>query len=446
MEGAQAAEQSPSKTRLGLLADRFRASRLGWLGSIAAANLRDPVRVFALILLSAVVLRAVWLSEPGRGLIFDEAYYVNAARVLLGWDAVSHYSDSPVGLDPNTEHPPLGKLAMAASMAIFGDNGIGWRLPSVFASLAALAAVYLIVRATDRSGWMAILVVGLLSLDNLTFVHGRIGTLDMLVLAPMLIGSWLALQRRWLLAGVALGLALLVKLTALYGIAAVVLYVLLTDGPEWWRRRRLTLRDLAGPVMFVAVAFGVALGGLAVLDARYTAFASPLDHINRMVSYGAALRAPATAGFCPEADSRPWQWLFNECQIQYLRVDVTVRAGEKVIATVPKIDFRGALNPLLAGAIPIAGLFAGWYAWRTRSRLALWAVAWAAANYLPYLVLALFTSRIMYLYYALPLVPAITIGIALLLVRAGLPRPLRWGFLIAYVVGFAAYFPFREIP
>jgi len=113
---------------------------------------------------------------------------------------------------------------------------------------------------------------------------------------------------------------------------------------------------------------------------------------------------------------------------------------------VPKIDFRGALNPLLAGAIPIAGLFAGWYAWRTRSRLALWAVAWAAANYLPYLVLALFTSRIMYLYYALPLVPAMTIGIALLLVRAGLPRPLRWGFLIAYVVGFAAYFPFREIP
>jgi hypothetical protein len=76
----------------------------------------------------------------------------------------------------------------------------------------------------------------------------------------------------------------------------------------------------------------------------------------------------------------------------------------------------------------------------------MWTVAWAAANYLPYLALALFTDRIMYLYYALPLVPAVAVGVALLLVRAGLPRPVRWGFLLAYVVGFAAYFPFRQIP
>jgi 4-amino-4-deoxy-L-arabinose transferase-like glycosyltransferase len=446
VEGAEAVEQSPRASRLAHLTERLRASRLGWLGGVAVANLRDPVRVFALILLTALVLRAVWLTVPARGLIFDEAYYVNAARVVLGLPATSHYADSPVGLDPNTEHPPLGKLAIAASMAVFGDNGLGWRLPSLIAAMIALLVVYQIVRATDRSAWLAVLVVGVLSLDNLTFVHGRIGTLDMLVLAPMLIGSWLGIQRRWLLAGVAMGVALLVKLTALYGIAAVILYFLLTDGPDWWRRRTLSLRDLGGPALFVAVTFAVALGGLTALDARFSSFSSPLAHIERMVSYGAALRAPATAGFCPEADSRPWQWLFNECQIQYLRVDVTVRAGEEVVARVPRIDFRGALNPLLAGAIPLAGLFAGWYAWRTRNRAALWAVAWAAANYLPYLVLAFFTSRIMYLYYALPLVPAVAIAIALLLVRAGLPRPVRWGFLVAYLVGFMAYFPFRQIP
>jgi hypothetical protein len=113
---------------------------------------------------------------------------------------------------------------------------------------------------------------------------------------------------------------------------------------------------------------------------------------------------------------------------------------------VPRIDFRGALNPLLVGAIPLAALFTAWYAWRTRAPVALWAISWAAANYLPYLALALFTNRIMYIYYVLPLVPAVAVGVALLLTRAGLPRPVRWGFLLAYAAGFVAYFPFRQIP
>ena len=444
--GGQTVEHASDRPGRAGLAQRVRTSRIGGVAAGAADNLRDPARITLMLLLAALVLRALWLNLPAKGLIFDEAFYVNAARVIVGWPASAHYAGSPIGLDPNTEHPPLGKLLMAASMSVFGDNGLGWRLPSLIAAMVALIVVYKIVQTTDRSAWLAVLVVALVSLDNLTFVHGRIGTLDMLVLAPMLLGSWLALRRRWGLAGLVMGVALLVKLTALYGIAAVLLYVLLSEGPDWWRRRRIPLRDLVGPLAFTLVTVAVFVGGLAVLDARYTTFASPLDHIARMVSYGASLSAPPTVGFCPEADSKPWQWLFNECQIQYLRVDETIRAGDQVVGAVAKIDFRGALNPLLVGAIPLAALFTAWYAWRTRSQLALWTVAWAAANYLPYVVLALFTNRIMYLYYALPLVPAVAVGVALLLLRAGLPSPIRWGFLLAYVVGFAAYFPFRQIP
>ncbi len=444
--GDLTAGQAAPPARRSRRTERLRSSRFGGLAAEAAANLRDPARVTLLILLAALVLRALWLNVPGRGLIFDESFYVNAARVILGWPVSAHYIDSPAGLDPNTEHPPLGKLLMVASMAVFGDNGMGWRLPSLIAGMVALIVVYKIVQTTDRSPWLPVVVLGLVSLDNLSFVHGRIGTLDMMVLAPMLVASWLALRRRWLLAGLAMGIALLVKLTALYGIGAIVLYVLLSEGPDWWRRRRVPLRDLVGPAAFGIVTVAVFLVGLAALDARYTTFASPLDHINRMISYGANLSAPPRVGFCPEADSKPLQWLFNECQIQYLRVDETVLAGDKVVGKIAKIDFRGALNPLLVGAIPLAALFTAWYAWRTRSKVAMWTVAWAAANYLPYVALALFTNRIMYIYYVLPLVPAVAVGVALLLLRAGLPRPIRWGFALAYVVGFAAYFPFRQIP
>lgn len=444
--GGEAGEQASQPGRTRAPGARLRRSRLGLLVAAAADNLRDPARVTLLLLLAALVLRALWLTLPPRGLIFDESFYVNAARVIDGLPAAPHYSGSPVGLDPNTEHPPLGKVLIALSIAAFGDTGLGWRLPSLIAGMLSLVIVYQIVRAMDRSAWLPVVVVALVSLDNLTFVHGRIGTLDMLVLAPMLLGSLLALRRRWVLAGIAMAVALLVKLTALYAIGAVLLFVLLSEGPDWWRRRRLPIRDLAGPLAFALVSGVVFVGGLAVLDARYTTFASPFDHIARMVTYGASLNAPPTVGFCPEADSKPWQWLFNECQIQYLRVDEKSLAGDQVVGAVAKIDFRGALNPLLVGAIPLATLFTAWYAWRTRSVLAMWAVAWAAANYLPYVALALFTSRIMYIYYVLPLVPAVAVGVALLLLRAGLPRPIRWGFIAAYVIGFVAYFPFRQIP
>jgi dolichyl-phosphate-mannose-protein mannosyltransferase len=422
---------------------------LARIGGRVRENLGDPTTVLALVLVTAFAARVAWLNIPHGALIFDEAYYVNAARTLLGWPVPdgAHYAGSLAGLDPNTEHPPLGKLLIALSMLVFGDNGFGWRVPSVAAGLIALAATHRIVRSTGESAWMAVLVIGFLAFDNLTLVHGRIGTLDMLVLAPILVASWLALRGRWAVAGVAVAIGILIKITAIYGVGAILLLYLMQNGGRWWRERRITLADLRGPVLFVATFVVVGLAGLALLDARYTAFATPFDHVRRMLEYGAKLAAPtANTGICPGADSLPWQWIFNECQIGYLRVDVTVRAGEEVIRSAPSIDFRGALNPLLAGAIPLSALFAFWYAWRTGNGLARWAVAWGAANYLPYVALAIFTHRITYIYYLLPAIPAIAAAVAILLLRAGLPRFVLWGFVVAYVVGFAAYFPFRQMP
>jgi dolichyl-phosphate-mannose-protein mannosyltransferase len=413
-------------------------------------TLGRPGALLALLLLAALIVRVIWLALPQGSLIFDETYYVNAARVLLGWTvpADAPYAGAPVGLDPNTEHPPLGKLLMALSMAVFGDNGVGWRLPSVIAGMVALVAVFQIVRATGESRRLALLIVGFVAFENLTLVHGRIGTLDMMVLAPILVGAWLALRGRWKAAAAATGIGMLVKLTALYGLLALLIVAVMA---LWPRRGRLRLRDLRPLLLTLNVVLIVFLivtvGGLWLLDMKFSSYANPMEHLQHMIDYGANLaRAVVGPGSCPGIDSSPWQWLFNECQIPYFRVDVTVEAGDSILSIYPTINFIGALNPILIGSLPIAFLFTGWLAWRRRSPLAAWCIVWAAANYLPYVVLAVLSQRVTYLYYFLPIVPALAVAAALTLRRSGLPRFVTLGFVAAFMVGFAAYFPFRQIP
>ncbi len=412
-------------------------------------GLHDPWRVLPLVLIAAFVTRAVWISLPTGSLIFDEAYYVNAARIILGTTvpAGEHYAGSAFGVDPNMEHPPLGKVLIALSMAVFGDNGLAYRLPSLVFGMVALGALFLIVRAAGESIWLGILAVALFAFDNLSFVHGRIGTLDMPVLACILLGAWCALRERWFLAGVCLAIGTLFKLTALYGLLAVLLLVAVGLIVLWRRERRVRLADFR-PSAVLLVTYGVVfIVGLGILDNRFTTYPNPFDHLRHMLEYGANLHwAHGLPSVCVTNESTPWQWLVNDCQMGYLRVATTVKVGSEIVATTPTVDFRGAMNPVLLGALPLAMLFTFWYAWRTGSTLARWSVAWAAANYLPYVFLAIVAQRITYIYYFLPVVPAVAVAIAILLRRASLPRFVMWGFVVVYLVGFAAYFPFRQIP
>lgn len=409
----------------------------------------DTSMVLPAILLIAFAVRGVWLDEPAGSLIFDEAYYVNAARVILGWNVPdgANYATAIAGLDPNTEHPPLGKLLIALSMLAFGDTGLGWRLPSLVAGMVALVALFLIVRASGETVRFAALAVAFFAFDNLSLVHGRIGTLDMLALAPAMIGAWLALRERWVAAGLALAVACLVKLTAVYAIAAVVALLLirvLRSG----ERRGSSVRDLAaGAGIMLATTGLVAVGALWLMDLRFSSYASPIEHLQHMVRYGASLTAPLDhSGICASATSAPWQWPVNECQINYLRVDRTVSDGADPAGRYAIVDFRGALNPILAGAIPIAALYGGWAAVRRRHGASTWAIVWGLAHWLPFVLLAVAAARVTYLYYFLPVVPAACVVVASLLLRAGLPRVVIWGYIAAYAIGFAAYFPFRELP
>jgi dolichyl-phosphate-mannose-protein mannosyltransferase len=417
---------------------------LGDLRLLLARIRVTPLQALVAVLGLAVLCRTFRLRQPNQAVIFDERYYVNAARVILGWhvNPGDPYADSTHGIDPNREHPPLGKLLIAGSMKLFGNDALGWRLPSLVAGVAAIVLVYLIVREAARDDWLATIAATAFAFDNLVIVHGRIATLDMPYVALLLLGVWLWLRGRPFLAGAACGLATLVKLPALYGAAALVLLALGAVAYERWRRRTWSRSHVRALVLLLVSFLGVWLLGLWALDVVFTPYDSPFAHLRYMWNYGFAL---SHGGGPVNSESNPWQWLANRVQIPYFKVDQNISSGGHVTQTRPLIDFEGAMNPVVIGVAPLAFAYSAWRAWRFRDTLSVWVVAWVAATYLSYYPLVLISHRTAYLYYFLPTLPAVAVAIAQLLRQSALPRVVTWGFLVGLAVTCYEYFPFQRL-
>jgi dolichyl-phosphate-mannose-protein mannosyltransferase len=403
-----------------------------------------PARVLLLVLAVSVYFRTFRLRVPRDAIMGDERFYVNASRVILGWgvEKGSPYAGAPHGIDPNSEHPALGKLFVAGSMKIFGDDPLGWRLPSLVAGVASIVLVYLIVRAAARDSWLAVMAATIFAFDNLVFVQSRVAMLDMPMLAFLLLAVWLWMLDRPLLAGVACGVGTLVKETGVYGFAALLALAL---GAVVWDRVRLRTwnRPAVLRTLFLVGGFAtVFIGGLWILDLLVTQYNTPWAHLRAMNHYAFLLKRP---GGPAGVESWPWKWLANEVQMPYFAVDQHLTSGGREVATRTVIKFVAAMNPVILGTAPLAIAYAGWRAWRLRDRLSIWVVAWVAGNYLLYYPLALITHRTMYIFYFLPTMAAVAVATAQLLRQAPLPRLLIWGYFVGVAIAFADYFPYRNV-
>ena len=208
--------------------------------------------------------------------------------------------------------------------------------------------------------------------------------------------------------------------------------------------RRLPWRSGLRPYLPMLGALAVVgLVGLWLLDLRYTAFTSPIDHIRHMLTYGFNLADRYTPN---SITSDPWQWLVNDVQFDYLKVAVNTSVNGETVGSRPSIEFRALINPVLLAGMAIVIPWSIHQAWRRRDRLAGWALVWMGANWLPYVALALLTNRVMYFYYVLPVIPGLAALSALFLVRAKLPRIVLVAYLLLAAGAFLAWFPFRQLP
>ncbi|HZU61683.1 MAG TPA: glycosyltransferase family 39 protein, partial [Solirubrobacteraceae bacterium] len=248
-----------------------------------------PLALLVLLCLASFGARAAWIGLPCQSpctrpvdhlLIFDEHYYVNSARVMAGLRPPAAqgaaYAHAPLGSDPNAEHPQLAKLIMAGAIEALGDGPWAWRIGSLIFGTLAILGMFALVRAANGGPWLALGASALMACDNLMLVQGRIGTLDIYVVAAMVWAGALYLWGHPLLSGLLTGIGASMKPFALDLVAVLLLYEVLSlrCTPVHISESRTGLRarvpEIRGALTRLLGAYGVTgaafIGLLAILD------------------------------------------------------------------------------------------------------------------------------------------------------------------------------------
>lgn len=275
----------------------------------------------------AAVLRMFDLGHP-HALVFDETYYVKDAwsQWNLGFpstwpdDADKRFAagetDIYTGQASYVVHPPLGKYLIGVGMWIFGPtSSFGWRIAAALAGTAIVLVLYLLARSLTGSFVFAGVASGLLAIDGLGIVMSRVSLLDIFLTLFCLLAFWfVVLDRRthpdrlaaavaarsrggsppawgpvlwarpWIVAaGIAAGAATAVKWSGVWVLAALGIYIVVTDALE---RRRLGVefwpmdavrQGIASFLLLVPVAFAVYLAswsGWLASDGGYSRHAA----------------------------------------------------------------------------------------------------------------------------------------------------------------------------
>jgi hypothetical protein len=432
---------------------------------------RKPLVLLAVLSVASFAARIAWIGDPCHSpcrtaadhtLVFDETYYVNAARVIAGIRppaGAGHYRSAPLGDDPNAEHPQLAKLVIAGAIELFGDGPFAWRIGSIILGSLAILGMYALVRAAGGGPWPALSASALMAADNLLLVHGRIGTLDIYAVTPMIWAAVLYLRGRPLLAGALVGVGACTKLVAPYVLLVfVVLELLRRVQPGARGGGRAVLSRLA---ICVSATAGTFIAVLAILDR----IAPPYDiatgatvgggvfgHVSHILTVTASLTMPHGA---TGIQSYPWQWLADYRPIVYLNINPS-QPTPHLRDIYPPVHFLGMISPpILVAALVGLGLAAR-DVWRSRAHavsrevasagLPVLALSWTAGTLLPFELLSAASGRATYLYYMVIVMPGLYVAATFAFVRMRPSRRIVAGFAVLVLVALVLMYPLTPLP
>jgi dolichyl-phosphate-mannose-protein mannosyltransferase len=360
-----------------------------------------------LLLLITLAMHFTIIDQPAE-IMFDENHYVPDARTIISGNDTAR-----------AEHPPLGKLTFVTGIRIFGDNPVGWRIFPVLSGTLSILLFYLICRRLSLSRRTALLATFLLAFENMTFVQSSIAMLDVFCLTFMLLAFWLYLRRSYPLAAVAIGLAMLMKITGVFAIPIILAH--------WLIRRRDQQVTFVASTLLVPFTFLLLMALLGYFTFGH--IVNPAERLSQMMSLSGSLTfATATHS----AVSRPWEWVLKPMAMSFWYTP----------------HYLSVISYNLWGLIIPATGYMTWQAIR-KNNGGLFGALWFAGTFLLLIPASIISDRVSFLYYFYPSIGAICLGVGMVLnqlleIRENRPSS-RWrkpllGIVIVYLVAHAAVF------
>nr|MDO8135728.1 glycosyltransferase family 39 protein [Candidatus Njordarchaeum guaymaensis] len=277
---------------------------------VSRSRLDRYTSVVFVIMGGMLLIHFAIVNIPERQLIFDEYHYVPQARALLSGAQIPIW------------HPPLGVYLIAFSMAMFGDQEVGWRFFPIVFGVLSIWILYLLACRSTKNRATALLSSTLYALDSLAFVQSSIAMLDIFFVFFMLLGFLLYWRNNRTLACVSMGLSTLCKLVGGAGFIVLVVMMLLDH-----EKPTLLLKRTAAYALSVALTLWVLLlmQGMQI---------DPLSALLGMTRGNLFWTPHVTSTFA----SQPWDWLITPTPIPYYSANIPRRY---------RVVYRGIGNPMI---------------------------------------------------------------------------------------------------
>jgi dolichyl-phosphate-mannose-protein mannosyltransferase len=332
----------------------------------------------ALIVIAALAVHLAMVVVP-RDIILDEVHYINDARFI----AQHHATERP-------EHPPLAKLLIEAGIKMFGDNPWGWRILPILFSTATLIMFYVLCRRLNMSRTAGSIAVFLLAFENLNFLMSSLAMLDVYFVTFMMAAFLLYVYRRYMWAGVAIGLSGLAKLYgALSGPAVFIHWVFSKKGRSRW----FLLTIIFAIVTFFALMPVFDYTIHPVLDSSL----NPISRVDNMLSMSGSL---TFQNVDHPSKSYPWEWLYTFKPFLFYGMPHWIAAIS--------FDLWALIIPIFIYMLVRAF---------KKDDAALFGVSWFAGTYLVWMPITLITQRVTYIYYFYPTIGALCLGLGIALAQ-----------------------------